>query len=147
MTINASIEILNQDVSSQIENVRRKVARDKRKATNVAVYVGVVSAITTVSIGIVGFLPTDYEKVFGILSLVASASTTVIAAWDGIFHHKKLWINAVGTLNELHSLERDIKHVQAAGPESSNQDQINQLYSRFKEILNSTNERWQKIRE
>jgi hypothetical protein len=81
------------------------------------------------------------------LSLLASASTTVILAWDGIFHHKKLWISAVGTLNELRSLETDIKHVQTAEQEGSNQEQVNQLYSRFKEILNSTNVRWQNIRE
>jgi hypothetical protein len=147
MTINASLEILSQDVSRQIESVRLRVARDKGKATNVAVYVGLVSAVTTISIGTVGFLPKDYEKAFGILSLLASASTTVLLAWDGIFHHKKLWISAVATLNELRSLETDIKHVQTAEQEGSTQDQVNQLYSRFKEILNSTNERWQKIRE
>ena len=88
MTVNASMEILNQDLSRQIEGVRLKVARDKRKATNIAVYVGVVSAITTVSMGIVGFLPKDYVKVFGILSLVASASAIVIAAWGRIFDQK-----------------------------------------------------------
>jgi hypothetical protein len=64
MTINASLEILSQDLSRQIESVRLRVARDKRKATNIAVYVGLVSAVTTISIGIVGFLPKEYEKVF-----------------------------------------------------------------------------------
>lgn len=145
--INASIEVLSEELSRQIESVRLKVARDKRKATSVALYVGVVSAITTVCIGIVGFLPEEYGEIFGIFSLIASASTTVIAAWDGIFDHKKLWISEVGTLNELRSLEIDIKHVQAISSDEANQDQINHLYARFKEILNSKNDRWQRIRE
>ena len=146
MTINANLGILLEDLDKQIEEVQSRVGRDKVKAMRIAIYVGVISAITTVCIGVVGFLPKEYEPFFGIVSLVASASTTVIAAWDGVFHHKKLWINAVHTLNELRMLELDLKHLQVAGAEAE-QEQINALYERFKEILSANNDRWQKIRE
>ena len=92
---------------------------------------GIISAITTVCIGIVSFLPDGYSNIFGIISLLTSASLTVVAAWDGIFHHKKLWINASKTLNELYELDTDIRHTEASSNGVS-QDQANEFYERYK---------------
>lgn len=70
----------------------------------------------------------------------------MVLAWDEIFHHKKLWINTSVTLNELYELETDIRHFEATSQELS-QDQLNQFYERYKEMMRDTNERWYKIRE
>lgn len=107
---------------------------------------GVVSAITTVCIGIQTFVSDKYSNLFGIVSLLSSASVTVVAAWDGIFHHKKLWINWVVMLNELYELENDIRHTEATSNVVT-QEQINTFYSRYKKIMRDTNERWYKIRD
>lgn len=119
---------------------------DRRKAAFIAIYMGVVSAITTVCIGIVTFVSDKYSNLFGIVSLLSSASVTVVAAWDGIFHHKKLWINWVVMLNELYELENDIRHTEATSNVVT-QEQINTFYSRYKKIMRDTNERWYKIRD
>ena len=145
MRINVNIEELKREVDK-----RKKWARDyrdnvKKKSAFVAVYVGIVSAITTVCIGIVAFLPQS-STLFGIIALVSSASVTVVAAWDGIFRHKKLWITAAMTLDALMELDTDIRHAEKSFS-GITQDQTNKFYSRYKQIMRDYNARWYVIRE
>ena len=146
MEVDADIEQLKSDLALQMKRTRANRTVDKRKSAFVAVYVGIVSAVTTVCIGIVSFIPTEYANLFGLASLLTSASLTVVIAWDGIFHHKKLWINAAMAFNELCDLDTDIRHAQAKSS-NINQTQANAFYERYKEILRAHNERWYKIRE
>lgn len=146
MTIDVNIEKVKSDVTAKIESAQARRRRDKNKSAFIAIYMGMVSATTTICIGIVSFLPENYSNFFGIVSLITSASLTVVLAWDGIFHHKKLWINAVKTRNELYELETDIRHTEA-GPNGVSQDQANEFYERYKKIMKDSKERWYKIRE
>lgn len=146
MKIDANIEQVKSDVAARIKWAQSSRNDDKKKSAFVAVYMGIVSAITTVCIGIVSFLPDGYSNAFGIISLLTSASLTVVAAWDGIFHHKKLWVNASKTLNALYELDTDIRHAEASASGVS-QDQSNEFYERYKQIMRDTNERWYKLRE
>ena len=146
MKIDADIEKVKSDIAERIKWAKASRRDDKKRSAFVATYMGLVSAITTICIGIVSFLPEIYSNFFGIISLITSASLTVVVAWDGIFHHKKLWINAAITLNELYELNTDIRHTEA-GPNSVSQDQANEFYERYKKIMKNTNERWYKIRE
>lgn len=146
MEIDASFELLKKDVAAIIKRAQAGRKDDRRKAAFIAIYMGVVSAITTVCIEIVTFVSDKYSNLFGIVSLLSSASVTVVAAWDGIFHHKKLWINWVVMLNELYELENDIRHTEATSNVVT-QEQINTFYSRYKKIMRDTNERWYKIRD
>lgn len=57
MEIDADIEQLKSDLSRQIQRTRNNRGDDKRKSAFVAIYVGIVSAVTTVCIGIVSFAP------------------------------------------------------------------------------------------
>lgn len=146
MKIDANIEQVKSDVAARIKWVQTSRKDDKKKSAFVAVYMGIVSAITTVCIGIVSFLPDSYSNIFGIISLLTSASLTVVAAWDGIFHHKKLWINASKTLNELYELDTDIRHIESSSNGVS-QDQANEFYECYKQIMRDSNERWYRLRE
>jgi hypothetical protein len=146
MEIKANIPELKKTLDDVTVKMKKWRNDDKRKAAFVAVYIGLVSAITTVCIGIVTFLPESSRSVFGIISLVSSASLTVVAAWDGIFHHKKLWINEARTMNELYELEADIRHAEKSSS-GITQKQANDLYIRYKKIMSAWNERWYKIRE
>jgi len=145
MKININIEELKKDVDE-----RKKWARDyrddvKRKSSYVAVYMGIVSAITTVCIGIVAFLPQS-STIFGIISLVSSASVTVVAAWDGIFRHKKLWVTSAMMLDALMELDTDIRHAEKSSS-GITQNQTNKFYSRYKQIMKDYNKKWYVIRE
>jgi hypothetical protein len=145
MQINANIEELKDDINRRICFEKRRIDRDRRESLLFAVYLGVVSAITTVCIGIGKFLPGS-NNIFGIVSLIASASVTVISAWDGIFHFKKIWISSDMTHKELLDLDMDIRHSEKSSS-GITQDQANQFYSRFKKIENDNNERYHRIRD
>jgi len=146
MKIDADIEQVKSDVTEKKMRMKAYRKSDKRKSAFVAVYMGVVSAITTICIGIVSFLPDIYSNSFGIASLLTSASLTVLLAWDGIFNHKKLWINSAKAFDELDELDLDIRHVEASSSEVS-QDQTNEFYERYKSIMKDNNERWYRMRE
>jgi len=146
MEINANIEQVKSDVADRIKWARTSRIDDRRKSAFIAVYTGVASAITTICIGIVSFLPDSYSSFFGVVSLITSASLTVVAAWDGIFQHKKLWINTAITLNELFELDTDIRHVEAS-TNGITQALTNQFYLRYKKIMKNSNDRWKDIRE
>ena len=148
MKVDANIEQLKSDLKGTIQATRSCREVDRKKSVFVAVYMGVVSAVTTICIGIISFLPIDgiYSNFFGILSLFTSASLTVVAAWDGIFHHKKMWIYSAKTLNEFYELDADIRHVES-GVKGISQVQTNEFYEQYKKIMNKSNERWYKLRE
>ncbi|MEM7147202.1 MAG: DUF4231 domain-containing protein [Verrucomicrobiota bacterium] len=147
MEINADIEQLHEDIKADIKRADSKRRDQKNKSAFMAIYVGVVSAITTVCIGIVTFLEgEDYKNFFGITSLLASASLTVVSAWDGIFNHKSLWINSATRLTDLYELETDIRHYLATAKEPD-QNQINEFYKRYKRLHKESSERWLGLRK
>jgi hypothetical protein len=144
VAINAALEILKADIKNHIQWKSANRVDDKRKSMLVAVYVGAVSAVTTVSIGLGSLLP-EYKSLFGIVSLLTSASLTVVSAWDGMFHHKKLWVSNVRTLSDLYELESDVRHAESTN--CTSQPEVNEFYQRFKKILRENSDHWQKIRE
>ena len=147
MDVNADLDLVKSDLDQRINRTNSRRQRDKRKAAFVAVYTGVVSAITTICIGIVTFLPSEWSNLFGIASLLTSTSLTVVDAWDGIFGHKRLWINAQSTLNAFKGLRYDIKHVEATSASGVPQETINDIYRSYKNILEESHQKWMNLRE
>ncbi|MHC5068393.1 MAG: SLATT domain-containing protein [Planctomycetota bacterium] len=143
MDVQADPDLLAADLAEAIAWSRRSRRRDRRLALRVALYGGAVSALTTVLIGLASLWP-EQARLLQALALITSASLTVIAAWDGIFNHRKLWVNAAVTLNELYEIDADLRHLRAAGADRAAFDG---LYQRYKEVMRSTNQRWCQIRE
>lgn len=143
--INANLKVLKSDISWDINSLRTNKKLDKRKILLVTIGIAAISALTTTLLGITKFVFHDFENGFNAAALCLSALITVISTWDSIFQHKKLWINSAMTLNELYSLDADIRHVEANG--SVDQQLINQFYERYKEIKNRTNQQWSKNHE
>ncbi len=145
MDIPADLDVLKGDISREIQRLRKSRSNNKYKAANIAIYTGAVAAITTVCIGIGTFVGEELGRVFGLISLVTSASISVVSAWDGIFNHKKLWVSISLTLNQFYELDTDICHLEAQG--DIDQETRNKLYIRFKKILADSDRRWYQIRD
>lgn len=140
----ADISIVKADLASFIKSHRDNRINDRRNATFIALYIGLVSAVTTASIGLSKFFP-NYSEIFDTASLLFSSSLTVVAAWDGLFRHKKLWLNSARTLNELYALETEIRHAEATTDMSM--DDAENFKAELQKIVNDNNERWFSIRE
>ena len=78
---------------------------------------------------------------------MSSTSLTVVAAWDGIFGHKSLWINAQSTLNDFKELRADVQHAEATSPSGVPQETINEIYGAYKNIVEQSNQKWMNLRE
>ena len=90
-------------------------------------------------------LPMPFQMIpAAIAALIFSASLTVIQAWDGLFHHKRLWIIQTQALNKFRELNQDLLHIETTN--NFEQDLINDCYKRYKEIYTTWNTEWLELR-
>ncbi|OJU53685.1 MAG: hypothetical protein BGN93_02275 [Acinetobacter sp. 39-4] len=143
--INANLKVLKSDLSWDIKSLRSNRKSDRNIVSLITIGIAATSALTTILLGITKYVFHNFANELNALALCLSALITVITTWDGVFQHKKLWVNSAMTLNELYSLDADIRHVEANG--SVDQELINQFYERYKEIKNKTNQQWSKNHE
>jgi len=102
-----------------------------------------LSTLTTIFIGvgqILGWQP------LSIVSLICSASITVLAAWDQHLRSKELWVQKTDTWMALQNLEAHINYAKAKFGVSLTQQQIDKFYARFDEIIMNEHNSWKKVR-
>jgi len=141
--MNANIDILKKDINLSLENLRKRRRGNKKKAEYVVVASAVISAVTTISIGLSSLVET-WSSIFQGIALILSASLTIIATWDGFYNHKRLWLLQADIVNRLQDIKSDIRHLEANG--KPNQQSINDLYSRYKSSFREFNEQWKDLR-
>lgn len=150
MSINANLDVLANDIEGQIEGFKKRRNDNKRKAANIVIAGSVISAVTTILIGISTTISNvAYTKIFSVLAIVASSSLAILQAWDGLFNHKRLWAQYADTLNRLYEIETDIRHTKAKAEHDKKEIEqrvIDELYMKYKDILRGTNEQWLKLR-
>ncbi|WP_125468815.1 SLATT domain-containing protein [Methylomagnum ishizawai] len=102
-----------------------------------------LSALTTILIGI----GQSYEsKLLSVISLITSASITVVAAWDGFLRSRELWVQKTDTWMALQNLDANIKYAKAKSGGVLAESQIDDFYQRFDKILMGEHELWKKVR-
>ncbi len=144
MIVKADIKKLKSDIETGIKSLRKYQKGNKRKTTSIALYGGIVSALTTISIGLAAYTTDKYETAFKVAALIFSASLVVVHAWDGLFSHKELWKLQASTANNLRVLKIDIEHMEKSN--TLTQVKINKCYIRYKAIFKEHNEAWQALR-
>lgn len=155
--IDANIEVLEKDIQERIKSFRDRTENNKIKAGRVVLFTGALSALTTVLIGISSIISGShphYSKALSILALITSSSIPVLHGWDAFFNHKNLWMQYMNTLTGLYDLETDINHIKKNMEDKKekktiemSQDIINDLYLRYKSILQETNQTWIGMRQ
>ena len=145
MEINADFNLLKQSLTETIKKLQKRKDEDKTKSTFIVMYGALASGLTTVLIGLSTYaIFGKYTTYFTIAALMISASLTVIQAWDGLFHHKRLWIVQAEALNKFKDLNQDLSHMETT--KCFEQEAINECYKRYKEIYKTWNTEWQEMR-
>ena len=139
----ANLEILKKDLGDSLSSLRKLRRGNKKKAEYVVIAAAAISALTTVSIGLIS-LVSNWSPFFQILALILSASLTVLTAWDGLYNHKRLWLLQAGIVNNLRQIETDLKHVEKL--QDVDQNLINELYLRYRNAFEQYNLQWQEMR-
>ena len=137
-------DTLTADIDRQISSFQKWSKNDKSKTTAVTIVSGIASAVTTVAIGLVKFVPDGFSDVLQALALVVSAAVTVILAWDRLFQHKSLWLQNARAKRKFLALRDDLKHANATN--SVNQELLKMFYSEYKAIFEERNSAWEKMR-
>ncbi len=143
MQITADKELLKAQIKQALIKLKTRKEDDKTKTMFVVTYAAVISALTTILIGLSSYL-SSYSIYFNIAALITSASVTVIHSWDKLFSHKKLWLLEVQIYRELKDLEEDIEHLEKTG--NLHQENINECYVRYKQSIRKWNSEWQEMR-
>lgn len=104
----------------------------------------VLSALTTVLIAVSKVYPSlDF---ISIAALTCSATITVVAAWDGFFRHRELWIQKTDTWMELQGLEATIHYEKTKSDGVLTSEQLDAFYKTFERILEKEHESWKNVR-
>ena len=144
MDFKVNIDIFESDIKTRIANFERKQADNKRKTMYVVVFGALISATTTVLIGL-SKIWIDLDKYLSTFALITSSSLSVLYAWDALFNHRKLWVNYTDALNKLYDIETDLRHLKVSSLEE-NEQKVNLLYENYKLILKELNEEWKSMR-
>ena len=145
MEINANFNLLKTDLDETIQKVQKRKNEDKTKSTFIVIYGALASGTTTVLIALSTYsVFGKYTTYLTIAALIVSTSLTIIQAWDGLFHHKRLWIIQTEAINKFKNLKRDLSHIEST--KQFDQDLINVCYKRYKEIYETWNSEWYDIR-
>jgi amino acid transporter len=145
MEINADFNLLKQNLAETIQKLQKKIKMSKTKSTFIVMYGALASGITTILIGLSTYsVFGKYTTYLTIAALIVSATLTIVQAWDGLFHHKRLWIIQSEALNKFKNLSQDLSHIEST--KQFDQGLINDCYKQYKEIYDTWNSEWYNMR-
>lgn len=138
-----SLDLLRKDIDERAEKLRRDCAADKRLARRLALSAVVLSAMTTITLGLPPFSE-DASVQLEVTALVLSTSVTVLAATATFLKPDQLWVISARAMVEMYDLRDDLKHAEKT--ESANQEVLRVFYARYKAILARRNASWSSAR-
>jgi hypothetical protein len=145
MEFNADFNLLKQNLGETIQKLKKRKSQAKTKSTFIVVYGALASGITTILIGLSTYsVLGKYTTYLTIAALIVSATLTIVQAWDGLFHHKRLWIIQSQALYKFKNLSEDLSHIEST--KQVDQGLVNDCYKQYKEIYDTWNSEWYDMR-
>ncbi|MBB3699302.1 DUF4231 domain-containing protein [Flammeovirga yaeyamensis] len=144
-----------KDVTSKYELLKKEIYDMSEKTANWSeghksksfwIYMGIAfsSSCITFLVAIGDDLGEDLHFAVKCLTLIFSACSALLAAWDGFFNHKELWVNYSETRNHLRTLLFELKMLKE---EDRDDDKVlNRFYSQYKDIVHESNSKWKELR-
>ncbi len=140
---NSSFEILQNEIQKMIDYTSKKSTKNKRKSFYIYISVAISSALITFLVAIGDDFPV-WKGTLKMSTLFFSAMSSILAAWDGFYNHKELWVIYGETrhyLKELHLKTRLISE-----SEKNNPEYIRKLHNEFQSIVSKGNFKWKELR-
>src|SRR5262249_47642521 len=139
MSDDSQLKALETEIAERLSFFKSRNEYNRRMATIFTLAPAIMSAIATVSIGVSEKLSVKW---FFVVALIASASATVLGAWEGLFSNRRLWVVAGIAIAELDALNWDIKYRKNDETEITKAE-ISAFNDRFKEIKEKAEKGWQ----
>lgn len=144
MGVSEKTDFLSQALRKQIDLFNLKRRENRRKALFFKLTVTALGGVTTVLLGLQGI---GHENLLRNGALVLSAMVTLLSTWDTFFNHRGLWTRYTATFTDLKAIETQLEYLLLGGEGSLTDSQVDELYSRFQNVLSATNEWWQHERQ
>ena len=140
----SKFEILQEEISKMAEKTGSRSINNKLKSFRIYLGIAVSSALITFLVAIGSDVPENMQLPLKIITLLFSGLSTVLAAWDGFYNHKQLWINYGDTRGQLHSLLLKMKLINENDRDKTKV--LDELYYDYQDILHKGNMKWKEIR-
>jgi hypothetical protein len=142
---NPKADCLAKMLDEQISSFRTRRLRNKRMAFTLQMAGTLLSALTTVLLG-VQFKehPIDhfYMRNF---ALGFSAAVTVFSAWESFFDHKGLWVRFAKTHSQLLAIKAELDYLLSGGGPVDDKN-LDLLFTQYQTVLAESNNSWVQLR-
>lgn len=134
-----AVSFIESEIQKRIKSFddRRKFYR--KRTTQFTLFTAGLSAVTTFLIGVSQIYDSTLLSVF---ALATSAGITVLSAWDGLYNHRRHWVQNNDTLMHLYELDSDVRYKKSLMNSSLSTQEVEQFYKRYSDILRAANENW-----
>ncbi len=140
----SKFEILHEEVSEMVKKTTKSSINNKLKSFRIYIGIAISSAIITFLVAIGNDIPEEGNFIIKVIILLFSGTSTILAAWDGFYNHKQLWINYGETRNQLSSLELKLKLLD--DEEKKDDKKLDRIFEEYQEILSNGHNKWTKMR-
>ena len=135
---------LYTEVTKMADKMSRWSNDNKRKGFSIYIAISVLSSLITILVAMGNDINERYGVFIKSVILTFSGVATVLAAWDGFFNHKQLWVNYGETSALLRALQLKLRLL--TDEEKKDNDLFRSLYVEFQNVLNNNNQRWIQLR-
>jgi len=140
------LQYLLKEIDDLVARYKDESSYYKKVAFRLKLISVLLAALITILLGI-KLTNTEYAASINNISLILSASITVIGASEAFFDPRSLWVRETVTFVRLKDLQRDVLFW-SAGKEENDLDvnKLDSFKSRLDRILDDTLKYWMKIR-
>jgi hypothetical protein len=149
MTIKNKIEFFQQDLNKQRRTYQDYQKDNKKKAFRLKMSATALGLLTTVLVGLQlpENTPEGITLILKNVALLTSAAVTFFTAVDAFFNHRALWIRYTITLSLLEVVKTQLDYLIAGSGQAPREKDIDQLFERYRSILEETNSSWTELRK
>ena len=144
MKLEEKFEALYIEVEKMASKMSGWSKGNKNKAFRIYISISILSALITLFVAIENDINEKFDLVIKSTILICSGLTTILAAWEGFFNHKQLWVNYGETSGMLRALQLRIKLL--SDEEKKDQELFDRLYQDYQSTLNNNNDKWIQLR-
>ena len=136
---------LEKEISRNINKMKKKADKNKRRASIVSISSAVLGALVTVALGL---QIESIEEVLKNIALVSGALISVVNAFESFFGYRSLWLKQKATLLNLYSLSNEIEFFKTGLEDSSDIDEnvVSNYFQRYQDIWDVASEEWLRLR-
>lgn len=140
----STLEFIEAEIQARINSFKQKVEFNRKWANWAILLTALLSATTTVLIGL--NQSSNNLKNLSAIALITSASITVVNAWDGVYQYQRRWVQYNDTLMRLKELKFDIEYAKIRSGDDLSSEAVDQFKERYQIILRDTNKGWKEDR-